>query len=94
MAICRTITRLSIVGSDVKETDEHLGMKNVGIDNLFIFLNILWKYDEWKKEFPYSATGVFLAAVIVTSLWIHFLLNELKECNPIDSMLLRPFIRI
>lgn len=47
-----------------------------------------------KKEFPYCAAGVFLAGVIVTSLWIHFLLNELKECDPIDSLCLRSFLNL
>lgn len=78
---------IGIVGYDVEDPPEHYSAKKNGPDNLFIFLIILWKYDEWKKTrvFPCAAlSGCFLARLIVT--WIHFLVNELQECNPIDSM--------
>lgn len=41
-----------------------------------------------KIVFPCAAlSGCFLARLIVT--WIHFLVNELQECNPIDSLFIR-----
>lgn len=41
--------------------------------------------NEKKKGFRVlRCRGVFLARLIVT--WINFLVNELQECDPIDSM--------
>lgn len=62
-------------------------MKKISLDNLFIFLIILWKYDEWRKACfrVLRCRGVFLARLIVT--WIHFLVNELQECDSIDRRL-------
>lgn len=76
---------IGIVGYDVECPREHYDAKKIALDNLFIFLIILWKYDEWKSEFPCAVlSGCFLARLIVT--WIHFLVNELQECDSIDSM--------
>lgn len=76
---------MGIVGYDVEGKPGHCGAKNAGLDNLFIFLIILWKYDEWKSVFPCAElSGCFLARLIVT--WIHFLVNELQECDSIDIM--------
>lgn len=47
--ICRAWICTGIVGSDVEEPREHYGAKKIALDNLFVFLIILWKYDEWKK---------------------------------------------
>lgn len=84
--IYRAWIRIGIVGYDVEDPPEHYNAKKIGLDNLFIFLIILWKYDEWKKKGfrVLRCRGVFLARLIVT--WINFLVNELQERDPIDSM--------
>ena len=87
MPICRAGIWIGIVGSDTEDPREHYDVKKIALDNLFIFLIILWKHDECKKRsvFPCAAlSGCFLARLIVT--WIHFLVNELQECDSIDSM--------
>lgn len=43
----------------MKDIGVHYDAKIIGVDNLFIFLNILGKYDEGKKEVPYCAAWVF-----------------------------------
>lgn len=53
---------LSIVGNDVKGVGEYLEVWIVDVDNLFLFLNILWKYDELKKQIPYCVAWVFFGS--------------------------------
>lgn len=47
----------------MEDANEHYDAKKIGLGNLFIFLNILWKYDDWEKSvFPRAAlSGCFLA---------------------------------
>ncbi len=53
---------------------------------IFNYFMKIWRMQ--KKVFPCAAlSGCFLARLIVT--WIHFLVNELQECDSIDSICLR-----
>lgn len=49
----------------MEDPPEHYGAKKIALDNLFVFLIILWKYDEWKKKsvFPCAAlSGCFFGS--------------------------------
>lgn len=50
---------IGIVGYDVEEVEGHYGVKKTHLDNFFIFLIILWKFDEWKKTCFRVAVGEF-----------------------------------
>lgn len=81
---------LSIVGNDVKRIGEYLEVWIVDVDNLFIFLNILWKYDELKKADPVlCCMGVFWLGW----LWLEFISYWMNQRNVslLTKMLESPF---
>lgn len=86
--IYRVWVYIWIVGYDVESPNEHYDSIKNGLDNLFIFLIILWKDDEWKNVFPCAALpGCFWSLLIAT--WIHFSVNKQQECDCTDGICVR-----